>query len=258
MGRKKWKETLADKSELRKTWGGVFDNSTILNVVKLINEGKLLTLDAVVKEGKESKVLAGRGRGGRPVAIKIYAVYASNFRRMQTYLAGDPRFKGLKGNKAAIVNAWARKEFKNLERAGGAGVNCPEPVAVRGNVLVAGFIGEWLTPAPRLIDAGIENNKTPVQELGGQFAKELFEQVLFQMRLLWNKANLVHGDLSEYNILVFESKAWLIDFSQAVTREHPMADEFFERDVRNVVRYFNKLGLGLDENIVKEEARKPF
>jgi len=61
---------------------------------------------------------------------------------------------------------------------------------------------------------------------------------------------MVHADLSEFNILNFEEEPVFIDLSQSTTTEHPQAQEFLRRDVRNVVKYFNKQGLKLDEEEV--------
>lgn len=245
MSREKWRESLADPKELRKTFGGVFDGRTIRTLSKMLQNGKIASIDSVIKEGKESKVLAGKGAKG-PIAIKIYAVEAANFKRIQPYLEGDPRFKGVKSDKASVIRAWATREFKNLQRAKEAGVNCPEPIAVKDSVLVISFIGDLPIPAPRLTESKAEN------------PREIFEQLLMQMRLLWNKANLVHGDLSAYNILLWEGKPWLIDFSQSVVKEHPSATAFLERDVKNVVGWAKKAGVETDAEKAMAEVIKPF
>ena len=57
------------------------------------------------------------------------------------------------------------------------------------------------------------------------------------------RAELVHADLSEYNILNYNEEPVIIDCGQAVLLSHPMAKEFFERDVRNMCNYFRKRGL---------------
>jgi RIO kinase 1 len=245
MSRQKWRETLADPGQLRKTFGGVFDSRTIMTLSKLLQGGKLASLESVIKQGKESLVLAGQGEKA-PVAIKVYAVEAANFRRMQPYLEGDPRFKGLRGDRASIVRAWAMKEFKNLMRARDAGVRCPEPITVRDNVLIMGFLGDYPLPAPRLTDSDVSD------------AQGVYEQVIMAMRLLWNKAKIVHGDLSEYNILLWNDQTWLIDFSQSVVNEHPLATELLERDARNIAKFFKKLGVDTDDEKVLSEVTKPF
>jgi RIO kinase 1 len=63
------------------------------------------------------------------------------------------------------------------------------------------------------------------------------------MERLYRKAELVHGDLSEYNIMVWKGKAVLFDMSQAVPLVHPMADDLLRRDLTNLNKYFSRLGI---------------
>ncbi|HJK52311.1 MAG TPA: serine protein kinase RIO, partial [Methanocorpusculum sp.] len=58
------------------------------------------------------------------------------------------------------------------------------------------------------------------------------------IRDLYQKARLVHGDLSEYNILTGPDGLILIDMAQAVTPEHPKAYNFLFRDIKNINRFF--------------------
>jgi RIO kinase 1 len=56
-------------------------------------------------------------------------------------------------------------------------------------------------------------------------------------------AGLVHGDLSEYNMIIHEGELVVIDLGQAVTVHHPNAEEFLRRDCRNVAAFFGRQGL---------------
>jgi len=107
--------------------------------------------------------------------------------------------------------------------------------------LVMEFIGEDGMSAPLLKEAEVKDPKT------------VYEKVLENVKKLY-RCGLVHSDLSEYNIMVFDSEVFLFDLSQAVPLEHPMAEEFLMRDIRNLVRFFRKLGLKLPEpeSIFKE------
>ncbi len=225
-----------DLSEARKSWSGIFDQSTILSINKLMKRGFVKDIGGVAKEGKESIILAGQGKEG-PVAIKVYAVNATKFKRMETYIFGDKRFSNIKKDRRSVIFAWCKKEFSNLKLAFGKGVNCPEPIAFQNNILVEKFIGSYPTPAPRLSDCihSALNWET------------MFKSVLGEMKKM-NKAGIVHGDLSEYNMLYWEGKIWIIDFSQAVLLSHPDADTFLDRDVKNVCNFFRKLGVDCKEN----------
>jgi RIO kinase 1 len=63
------------------------------------------------------------------------------------------------------------------------------------------------------------------------------------IKQLYDKAKLVHGDLSEYNIMIPDGYPVLIDFGQAVTKEHPEARAFLERDIENINHYFAGLNV---------------
>jgi len=230
-----------DTMQLRKTWGGVFDEMAIQSMHKLLKQGHITEIKGVIKQGKESVVLNGL-QGERTIAIKVYAIEAANFKRMWPYLAEDPRFRNIKPDKRSIITAWAKKEYRNLERAAKAGVSCPEPLAVHNNILVMSFIGDDFIPAPRLNETVIEN------------PQETADKVIEFIRLLYKTAKIVHGDLSEYNMLLWNGEPYIIDFSQSVVSDHPNARTFLERDVRNVTRYFKKIGAECNAEEVLEKV----
>ena len=209
---------------------GVFDEHTVLVLYRLLNKTKI-RVESLVKEGKESVILSGLTPEKKWVAIKVYRTEGCEFKKMWKYLIGDPRFKGLKKKKRTIVNLWCKREFKNLKIAVKAGVNCPEPITSRENILIMGFIGENGIPAPRLIDVIIED------------ARPIYKEVIKDLKKL-TKSGIVHGDLSAYNILLW-GKPYFIDFSHGTTVDNQMALELLKRDVKNINSYFSKLNLHL-------------
>jgi len=221
---------------------GVFDEKTLLALYRLLNKTKI-TVESLVKEGKESVILSGLTPDKKWVAIKVYRVEACEFKKMWRYLIGDPRFKGLKKRKRTIVNLWCKREFKNLKIAVKAGVNCPEPIAFQENILIMSFIGEDGSPAPRLIDVIIED------------ASPVYKEVIRDLKKLI-KSGMVHGDLSAYNILLWD-KPYFIDFSHTTTINNQMALELLKRDVKNINSYFSKLNLHLKQpEKVYEELKR--
>ena len=68
-----------------------------------------------------------------------------------------------------------------------------------------------------------------------------------------HKAGLVHADLSAFNILNYNEKPVFSDFSQYTTLESSMANDYLERDVRNICIFFRKLGLKLNEEKVRKD-----
>ena len=60
------------------------------------------------------------------------------------------------------------------------------------------------------------------------------------MRKIFQTCKLVHGDLSEFNILYHSGKAYIIDVSQSVEHDHPHALEFLRKDLTNITEFFRK------------------
>ena len=85
--------------------------------------------------------------------------------------------------------------------------------------------------------------------------EETFNTLTNYMKTMYQEVDLIHADLSEYNILVHESKPIIIDVGQAVLKNHPMADEFLERDVANITRFFNKLGVSSNSEELLAQIR---
>jgi RIO kinase 1 len=61
---------------------------------------------------------------------------------------------------------------------------------------------------------------------------------------MYNQARLVHGDLSEYNILYWDQSLVFIDVSQSVDHDHPSAFDFLRKDCENIGAFFHKKGVG--------------
>lgn len=219
-----------------KVYSEIFDRTTLMALYRLSKKGFIKALGGVISSGKEANVLHAL-KNGEEVAVKIYMTYTSDFRNMYEYIEGDPRFLKVKRDRRSIVMAWAKKEFRNLKIAEESGVRAPRALAVDSNVLVMEFIGEDEEPAPRLKDVEDELEKEEMEEI--------CSTVLEYIRRLYKNGDLVHGDVSEYNILVHD-EIFLIDFGQAVHKRHPRAMEFLKRDIENMSRYFRKFGIGVD------------
>ena len=217
-------------SEDTKSLEEVFDRRTIMTVLKMLNTGILRELHGAMKSGKESKIYHGIDPNGNEVAVKIFLTTSNIFRQGRLkYIRGDPRFKDIPHDTASLVDQWALKEYKNLELAEKAEIPVPRPVHIEKNVLVLGFIGKDGVPSPVL------------REVRLQAAADWYRKIVELILQLWDKAHLVHGDLSEYNIMIPDGYPVFIDFGQAVTTEHQEAKAFLERDIDNINHYFGSL-----------------
>ena len=71
--------------------------------------------------------------------------------------------------------------------------------------------------------------------------KTLLREILRNVRKTFLKAHLIHGDLSEYNIILQpDGNLLIIDWPQAVKTDHPNAKELLERDIKNVLIFFSR------------------
>lgn len=221
-------------SERLKVEENVFDVPTLKILYTLANKGIIKSLGGSISTGKEANVFFAEG-SERELAVKIYRIASSTFKAMDAYIMKDPRFTNIRNNKRDIIFAWTRKEFQNLKRAKNVGVRVPEPILTEKNILIMEFMGENGESYPLLKNVQLEDDQ----------AKPVFDTIVEYMRLLYKKANLVHADLSEYNILIDPKSISpiFIDMGQSVTLEHPGAREFLYRDVQNILRFFSRYGI---------------
>jgi len=223
-----------DFSSERATLEEVFDQATRMVIYKFLTEGILNEVHGVVSAGKEARVYWGKNKEGKNLAVKIYLTSSAEFKKgMFKYIEGDYRFKGVKHDTRSLIFAWAQKEFRNLEQATRAGVTVPKPIAVKNNVLVMEFIGENGVSAPSL------KEQVPVEP------EKTYRMILKHVERLYRKADLVHGDLSEYNVMVWRGMPVLFDMSQSVPTSHPLAKFLLERDLTNLNRFFNRFGVSV-------------
>lgn len=216
-------------SEGRRVTEEVFDRLTLGVIHKLTMEKRIVSVDFPVSTGKEGNVFRATTPDGTYVALKIFRTSNATFKNIARYIEGDPRFVGLSGNTRKLIYAWTTKEFKNLCRMEKAGVRVPHAYRFLKNVIVMDYIGDGRMAAPQLRSVRLNE------------PQKVYREIVRFMKRMYQRAKLVHGDLSEYNILMHEGKPFIIDCGQAMVTEHPNALEFLQRDIKNVNRYFRSL-----------------
>ncbi|BAF20860.1 Os07g0162300 [Oryza sativa Japonica Group] len=241
----------------RATVEQAIDPRTRMVLFKMLNRGVFNTINGCISTGKEANVYHASKADGQELAIKVYKTSVLVFKDRDRYVHGDYRFRHgyCKHNPRKMVKTWAEKEMRNLLRVGAAGIRCPKPLLLRLHVLVMEFIGKGGWAAPRLKDAALSDDKL----------RESYFELITTMRTLYQKCKLVHGDLSEYNILYFEGHLYIIDVSQSVDLDHPSALEFLKEDCLHVTDFFKKRGVAvmsvtelfnfvIDQNIADEDV----
>lgn len=211
----------ADQLKVRED---VFDEVTFLALYKLVHKKWISVLGGSISTGKEANVFYAE-RDGTGIAIKIYRIRTANFNTMSAYIVGDRRFSHVKKNKKDLIFAWTKKEYSNLARALDAGIPVPEPLVWDRNILVMSFLGRDEHAYPHLRNAEIRDPGA------------VYRRIIGYIDTLYHKAELVHADLSEFNILCGD-KLYLIDMGQSVTLDHPRAHQFLMRDIKNINRFF--------------------
>ncbi len=227
---------LVKRSEDYQVFDNVFDVPTLMAINDLRSNGVIGEVKGSLAAGKESKVYLASAPDGTLLTLKIYLTVSAEFKKRMQYIAGDPRFTDIKKGSRNLMSLWARKEFRNMKAARSAGVSVPAAVAVKKNVLVMEYVTDAEgDPARSLVDIDV----TP----------DDYKQVIEQISILYQKANLVHADLSEYNIFRSDRGIMLFDFGSAVDIKHPNSKQFLVRDVLNVNRFFEKRGVEVDDTV---------
>ena len=242
----------------RATVEQVMDPRTRMILFKLLSTGFLEEIHGCISTGKEANVYyAKAGEAGMAaltkaneaqegmataterapskeydLAVKIFKTSILVFKDRDRYISGEHRFRHgyCKSNPRKMVKIWAEKEMRNLKRLTSCGVRCPVPILIKNNVLVMRFIGKNGWGAPRLRDANLDFKRL----------QSCYGQCIRMMRTMYQRAGLVHGDLSEYNMLYQKGLVYFIDVSQSVEQDHPRALDFLRMDCKNVTDFFRK------------------
>ena len=110
----------------------------------------------------------------------------------------------------------------------------PKPLGINKNVLVMEYLGDETSPYPKLREVVVDE------------PRPVYDELLEFLAVSWQKANLVHGDFSPFNILWSPKGPVVIDVGQAVIQSHPKAQEFLIRDVTRLVEWANKNAIDVE------------
>jgi RIO kinase 1 len=203
----------------------------------------------VLKAGKESEVYLVSRTGPTRTCLMAEKRFKP---RLQRGFRNDYLYSGVWGEGTfredrAIKNRtrfgqevlqarWIGNEWTMLGRLHTAGVTVPPPVERIENGYRMAFIGDGDQAAPRLADINLDL----------MTARRVWRELQRDIQRMLD-AELVHGDLSAFNILWWHERPVIIDFSQAVEAvRHPAARELLRRDVDRTARYFRRQGVAVD------------
>jgi RIO kinase 1 len=212
-----------------------------------------------VKGGKEASVYCCRGPedlGVPLVAAKVYR--PRQFRQLRNdkmYREGRPiltaggrpakktdhrllRAVGKKTDFGVQVEhtSWLMHEYTTLEKLHKAGAAVPKPIGASDNAILMEYRGDINSPAPPLSHIRLDESES----------EPLFREAVRNIALML-EMNLIHGDLSAYNILYWEGAITLIDFPQVSDSQSNRNAEFIlRRDITRICEYFSDQGASCD------------
>ncbi|NDJ61633.1 MAG: hypothetical protein GYB67_10945 [Chloroflexi bacterium] len=238
----------------------VYESGWLVESLKSFYEQGLITdVLAQVKGGKEATVYRCRANpqtGHELLAVKVYRPRMfRNLRNDKVYREGREIMQieggSVKENEQRTMRAlekrstfgnqlahtsWLMHEYSTLQRLHQVGADVPQALAVSDNAVLMAYFGDEQLAAPTLSEVELEPDEAPA----------LFAAVLRNLELML-RHNLVHGDLSAYNILYWDGAVTLIDFPQVIDPGvNSQTQMILARDVERVCDYFSEQGVRCD------------
>jgi RIO kinase 1 len=230
------------------------------------DEGLIVDVLAMVKGGKEASVYLCEPDPARDLGLLAAKVYRPrmfrNLRNDKMYREGREilmaegkpagkqagtiaraiRNKTAFGQEAAHTS-WLMHEHMALECLYAAGGAVPQPISASDNAVLMSYHGDERRAAPTLNSIHLAADEAGV----------LFEEVLRNVELMIQH-DLIHGDLSAYNILYWEGKITIIDFPQVVNlHTNPKARFILKRDLTRTCEYFAAQGVRCNPYAITDE-----
>lgn len=212
-----------------------------------LGEGFITRVLRPIKSGKEASVhlcRANRSTTGEDLlALKVYhPLDRRDFRDESIYRDGEwikerrirvALEKKTRFGREVQGSIWVNREWETLRELAEAGAAVPRPLAATEDAILMTYVGDEDASAPQL------HRYRPSHDE----ARDLFDQLVRQVELFLYR-NVIHGDLSPYNVLVWEGRATVIDLPQAVDpRKNRHAVALLERDVHRICEHFARLGI---------------
>lgn len=190
-----------------------------LNV--LVKGGVIEAIGGSLGVGKEADIYEAMAPSGERIALKFHRLGRTSFRqtrRLRPYV----RERGVWLFQSREA---AEREYEALKLAFDGGVSVPRPLAQNRHSIAMGII------------EGAELAEC----LGLQEPETFLQDILLNLRKAYLEAKIVHGDLSEFNVIVKpDGTLLIIDWPQYVTTDHPEAERLLQRDIRNLLKYFSR------------------
>ena len=211
----------SSKSEVAYTLNSI--GYDMLGLHTLVKRNIISQLGPLIGKGKESDVYGCMDDSKNIFALKIYRIGRTSFKNIKNLRSfqGDRKhISWLYVNRLA-----AKKEFEALSEIYKLKLNTPKPIDFNRHIIVMSYLrGKEL--------AYSQNIKNP---------SKVFNKIIKQIKKIYQNANMIHGDLGEFNIVLdHKDNILIIDWLQWVPSDHPNAQSLLERDIENVCNFFKK------------------
>jgi RIO kinase 2 len=192
-----------------------------LAINTLVKAGVIDSFGQTLGVGKEADVYDALSSDGKRVAVKFHRLGRISFRQTR-------RKRGYIREHSSWLfqsHVSAEKEFQAMQLVYKNGVSVPEPISQNRHVIAMGMIeGAELSKYKEIVKP-----------------EKILKEILRNVRKAYLKAHIIHADLSEYNIILKpDGHILIIDWPQYVTADHANAEELLERDLKNVLTFFNR------------------
>jgi RIO kinase 1 len=216
-----------------------------------LDEGLVEQVVRPIKSGKEATVHLCRANprttGETFAALKVFhPLDRRDFRDEQLYRNGEfikerrirtALEKKTKFGREVQGGLWVAREWDTLSTLASFEAPVPRPIERTDDAILMTYVGDLDDAAPQL---------RAYADDGPEEVQDLFDQTIRAVELMLFH-DVVHGDLSPYNLLVWDGRVIVIDFPQAVDpKKNRHAEAFLQRDVERVVAHFEKRGVQAD------------
>jgi len=195
----------------------------LLALHALVERNIISQLGPLIGKGKESDVYSCMDDDQNIYAAKFYRIGRTSFKnikRLRDFIGKRGHLSWLYVNRLA-----AKREYDALEKIFKYKLNTPKPIAYNRNIVIMSYLrGKELVYYKTI--------KNP---------EKVFNKIIKQLKVIYQKGNMIHGDLGEFNIVLDEKgHILIIDWLQWVSRDHPNAISLLTRDITNVCNFFKK------------------